>query len=111
MGWKQDLHRLKQSFGRQGASDYIGVSVHFVDHYTKETSDSIPDESKKWKVREAMERLRAEHQVADEVVLYALQQAEQLRNADSMDEIEDILDRTVPMLRYKAEGLLEEDDP
>lgn len=106
MGWKEDLHRLDACFDRAALADYIGVSVSWINkafHDGRSTSAEY-----RWKVREALERLKGEHAAAHEVAIYALQQADQLRQADSMQEVEDILDRTVPMLEYKAEGLMDD---
>lgn len=105
MGWKDDLHRLDQSFPRAELADRLGLSQRKIGMALSGASDLSVYE--RWRVREEMERLRAEHSIAQEVAVYALQMAYQLRDAPK-ERRDKILERCVPILEHKIEGLTDD---
>ena len=104
MTWKKALQRLDLCYDRVVLADQLGVRQRDVTMALNGTAKSVTTDLKR-SARREIERLRRDHVAAHEVGIYALQMAHQLRDADSEDRREEVLQRCVPFLEHKVEGL------
>jgi len=104
MTWQKALQRLDLCYDRVVLADQLGVSSRDITMALNGTAKSVSTDLKR-NARREIERLRRDHVVAHEVLIYAVQMAHELRDAESEDRRDEILRRCVPFLERKAEKL------
>jgi len=90
MSWKQDLRKLDACYDRGDLADLLGASQAKVTGAL--TGTRTPGPKLKRRIVAEMERMRSDHTVGHEVAVYALQLAYQLRDADTRERRDEILE-------------------
>jgi len=106
MKWQKALQHLDLRYDRDVLADRLGVRQRDITMALNGTAKNVSAQLKR-RARQENERLRDEHVAADEVGIYALQMAYQLRDAESEERRDEILRRCVPVLEHKAEALMD----
>lgn len=95
--WRTDFERLQECYSSYAAlADQLGVSRSMVQKVAKGTEEAGEDFREA--VREHREQIQAEHTIARSMDATFQQAMTHLRGADTMDEVDEILDRTEEIL-------------